>query len=64
MVKNNRERQAEFKQRMRDAGKKQITVWVTPVQEQAIRALLENDEVRLVPSGVLQEPKGTSDKKS
>jgi hypothetical protein len=41
MTKNNRERQAEFKQRMREAGKKQITVWVTQAQEKLIRALLD-----------------------
>lgn len=44
MTKNNRERQAEFKRRMRDAGKKQITVWVTPAQEETIRTLLNQEE--------------------
>ncbi len=44
MTKNNRERQAEFKRRMREAGKKQITVWVTPAQEQKIRTLLDQKE--------------------
>ena len=47
MTKNNRERQAEFKRRMRDAGKKQITVWVTPAQEEAIRTLLNQEEASL-----------------
>lgn len=40
MSKNNRERQAEFKQRMRDSGRKQITVWVTAAQEAYIRDYL------------------------
>lgn len=47
MTKNNRERQAEFKRRMRDAGKKQITVWVTPAQEETIRTLLNQEEAGL-----------------
>lgn len=47
MTKNNRERQAEFKRRMRDAGKKQITVWVTPAQEGVIRTLLNQEEASL-----------------
>ena len=47
MTKNNRERQADFKRRMRDTGKKQITVWVTPAQEGAIRTLLNQEEASL-----------------
>ena len=47
MTKNNRERQADFKRRMRDAGKKQITVWVTPAQEETIRTLLNQEEAGL-----------------
>lgn len=43
MSKNNRERQAEFKQRMRDSGRKQITVWVTAAQEAYIRDYLAAD---------------------
>ena len=41
---DNKSRQAAFKQRMRDAGKKAITIWVTPEQEQAVRALLTPSE--------------------
>ena len=40
MVANNKTRQAAFKQRMRLAGKKQITIWVTPEEEQSVLALL------------------------
>jgi hypothetical protein len=47
VTKNNRERQAEFKRRMRGAGKKQITVWVTPAQEGTIRSLLNQEEASL-----------------
>jgi DNA-binding LacI/PurR family transcriptional regulator len=36
-----RERQADYKDRMRKAGMKQITVWVTPEQEEAVKRYLE-----------------------
>ncbi|MDZ4253393.1 MAG: hypothetical protein U1A72_12570 [Sulfuritalea sp.] len=37
---DNKTRQAAFRQRMRLAGKKSITLWVSPEEEQAIRAIL------------------------
>jgi hypothetical protein len=43
MSTNNKDRQAAFKQRMRLAGKKQITIWVTPKEEQLVRGLLNKD---------------------
>ena len=43
MPANNKTRQAAFKQRMRLAGKKQITIWVTPEEEQSVRGLLGKD---------------------
>jgi hypothetical protein len=43
MSTNNKERQAAFKQRMRLAGKKQITIWVTPEEEQLVRGLLNKE---------------------
>lgn len=36
----NAERQAAFKAKMRQAGKKQIAIWVDPAQEAAIAAFL------------------------
>jgi len=64
VTKNNRQRQAEFKQRMRDAGKKQITLWVTQEQEEVIRTLLSQDEAR--PKATDQElaPKVLTDEKA
>lgn len=60
MSENNRTRQAAFKQRMRLAGKKQITIWVTPEEEQSVRILLGKDvspEVAETPSKVASEEK-------
>jgi hypothetical protein len=56
VTKNNRERQAEFKRRMRDAGKKQITVWVTPAQEETIRTLLNQEEAGMKAPAATQNP--------
>ena len=39
----NRTRQAAFKSRMREAGKQQLTVWVTPAQANQIKALLATE---------------------
>lgn len=61
MSKNNRERQAEFKQRMRDAGKKQITIWVTAEQEKTIRTILLADDVTDAPSASTPTGAGTTD---
>lgn len=36
----NAQRQAAFKSKMRQAGKKQITIWIDPVQEAAVVAFL------------------------
>ena len=44
----NTERQATFKAKMRQAGKKQITVWVDPAQQTAITAYLAGTEKLLV----------------
>ncbi|MBA2659187.1 MAG: hypothetical protein H0U72_06485 [Nitrosospira sp.] len=44
----NAERQAAFKAKMRQAGKKQITIWVDPAQQAAITALLAGIEKLLV----------------
>jgi hypothetical protein len=40
----NAERQASFKTKMRQAGKKQVTLWVDPTQQAAIKTLLINGE--------------------
>ena len=40
MAATNRERQAAFKRSMRDAGRRQVTIWVDPNQEQEVKALL------------------------
>lgn len=61
MSKNNRERQAEFKQRMRDAGKKQITIWVTAKQEKTIRTILLADDVTDAPSASPPRGAGATD---
>ena len=44
----NTERQATFKAKMRQAGKKQITVWIDPAQQAAITAYLAGTEKLLV----------------
>ena len=44
----NAQRQAAFKAKMRQAGKKQITIWVDPAQQAAITALLAGMEKLLV----------------
>lgn len=36
----NKDRQAAFKQKMRDTGMRQVSIWVDPCQEQAVKALL------------------------
>jgi len=43
---DNKTRQAAFRQRMRLAGKKPITLWVSPEEEQAIRAILNRSADR------------------
>jgi hypothetical protein len=48
----NAQRQAAFKARMRQAGKKQIAIWVDPQQEAAITAFLAN----AMPLPVTAEP--------
>jgi hypothetical protein len=40
---DNKSRQAAFRQRMRLAGKKVITLWVSAEEEQAIRAILSKN---------------------
>ncbi len=40
MAATNRERQAAFKRNMRDAGMRQVTIWLDPNQEQEVKALL------------------------
>jgi predicted nuclease with TOPRIM domain len=40
MAATNRERQAAFKRSMRDAGMRQVTIWLDPNQEQEVKALL------------------------
>lgn len=40
MAATNRERQAAFKRNMRDAGMRQVTIWLDPSQEQEVKALL------------------------
>lgn len=40
----NAQRQAAFKARMRSQGKRQITVWVTDAQAQAIKTYLEGHQ--------------------
>ncbi len=44
----NAQRQAAFKEKMRQAGKKQITIWVDPEQQAVITALLAGMEKLLV----------------
>ena len=36
-----RERMRRYRERLREAGKKEIVLWVTPTQERAIRRLLD-----------------------
>jgi hypothetical protein len=57
MAKSNRERQAEFKERMRVEGKQQLTVWVTPKQAKVIKDFLAA-AVRLPSEPRTQEKKG------
>lgn len=40
---DNKSRQAAFRQRMRLAGKKAITLWVSPEEEREIRAILSRN---------------------
>lgn len=40
---SNKDRQAAFKERMRETGKRQITVWVNTDQEQQVKGLLAGD---------------------
>jgi hypothetical protein len=47
----NAQRQADFKARMRQAGKKQIAIWVDPQQEAAIGAFLAGAAPLPVTSG-------------
>lgn len=42
---DNKSRQAAFRQRMRLAGKKPITLWVSVEEERAIRAILDKSAV-------------------
>ncbi len=41
--KTNVQRQAEFKERMRAAGKRQVTLWLDADQEQAVKRVLAGD---------------------
>ncbi len=44
MATTNKERQAAFKSKMRNAGKRQVTLWIDPVQESAIKGVLAGSE--------------------
>lgn len=45
-----RERIRRYRDRQREAGKKEIVLWVTPREEGAIRKLLKQLRSKLIPS--------------
>ncbi len=54
MATTNQERQAAFKTKMRNLGKRQATIWVDSTQHEAIKAYLQGEEPLNTPSGQAQ----------